>query len=72
MLAMMMTVMMAVTMTVMMAVMMTPPVMAIVHLVDHLIEGGRIADDAAVRGSGRGRRRADEGEPQSHQSNDED
>ena len=55
----MMTVMMAVTMTVMMAVTMT--VMALVHLIDHLIEGGRMSDSAAIRGRGGGRRRAGEG-----------
>ena len=59
-------------MLVMTMVMMAPPVVAPVHLVDHLIEGSRIADDAAVRGRGRGRRRSDEGESQGHQRNNED
>ena len=56
-------------MPVMMAMVAVPPP---VHLIDHLVGGGRMADDAADRGRGRGRRRADEGEPQGHQRNNED
>jgi hypothetical protein len=51
---------------------MVPVVPAPVHLIDHLIEGGRMSDGAAIRGRSRGRRRAGEGYSDGHQRDDED